>query len=75
MSLLLALYFLFPAVMGLEAMAQVAMALAGSTEPPSFEHVELARPVVAYPPLAARDDFINAVRGQRGDEAIQVPQR
>ena len=34
--------------------------------------VGLARPVVARPPLAARDDFINAVRGQRGDEAIQV---
>jgi len=37
---------LFPAVMGLEAMAQVAMALAGSAEPPSFENVELTRPVV-----------------------------
>jgi enediyne polyketide synthase len=37
---------LFPAVMGLEAMAQVAMALAGSQEPPSFDDVELARPVV-----------------------------
>ncbi len=37
---------LFPAVMGLEAMAQVAMALAGSSEPPSFENVELSRPVV-----------------------------
>lgn len=37
---------LFPAVMGLEAMAQTAMALAGSEEPPSFEGVELLRPVV-----------------------------
>ena len=37
---------LFPAVMGLEAMAQVAMALADSVEPPSFADVELARPVV-----------------------------
>src|SRR5438477_8384397 len=34
--------------------------------------VELARLVVALPPLAARDDFINAVRGRSGDEAIQV---
>lgn len=37
---------LFPAVMGLEAMAQAAMALAGSAEPPSFEAAELNRPVV-----------------------------
>jgi enediyne polyketide synthase len=37
---------LFPAVMGLEAMAQVAMALAGSSAPPSFEDVKLHRPVV-----------------------------
>ncbi|HRC85974.1 MAG TPA: SDR family NAD(P)-dependent oxidoreductase, partial [Thermoanaerobaculia bacterium] len=37
---------LFPAVMGLEAMGQVAMALAGRQELPTFERVELARPVV-----------------------------
>ncbi len=37
---------LFPAVIGLEAMAQVAMALAESPAPPSFENVELVRPVV-----------------------------
>jgi enediyne polyketide synthase len=37
---------LFPAVMGLEAMAQAAMALAGSQDPPSFEEVKLSRPVV-----------------------------
>jgi enediyne polyketide synthase len=37
---------LFPAVMGLEAMAQVVMALAGVDEPPVFENVELSRPVV-----------------------------
>jgi enediyne polyketide synthase len=37
---------LFPAVMGMEAMAQVAMALANSTEPPSFEAVKLTRPVI-----------------------------
>jgi len=36
---------LLPAVMGLEAMAQTAMALAGSAEPPFFEHVEFLRPV------------------------------
>ena len=38
---------LFPAVMGLEAMAQAAMALAGSSAPPSFENVRLNRPLVA----------------------------
>ena len=37
---------LFPAVLGLEAMAQAAMALTGSSVPPQFEQVELARPVV-----------------------------
>ncbi len=37
---------LFPAVMGLEAMAQAAMAVDGSQAPPTFEDVELARPVV-----------------------------
>jgi enediyne polyketide synthase len=37
---------LFPAVMGLEAIAQAAMALAGSEDPPAFEDVKLSRPVV-----------------------------
>jgi enediyne polyketide synthase len=37
---------LFPAVMGLEAMAEAAMALAGSEDPPGFEDVKLSRPVV-----------------------------
>jgi enediyne polyketide synthase len=36
---------LLPAVLGLEGMAQAAMALTGSRTPPSFEHVELTRPV------------------------------
>jgi enediyne polyketide synthase len=36
---------LFPAVMGLEAMAQAAMALTGRATPPSFEEVTLTRPV------------------------------
>lgn len=36
---------LFPAVLGLEAMAQTAMALTGSAVPPSFEQVELTRPI------------------------------
>lgn len=37
---------LFPAVLGLEAMAQAAMALTDSKTPPVFEEVELSRPVV-----------------------------
>ncbi|MGO8690077.1 MAG: SDR family NAD(P)-dependent oxidoreductase [Thermoguttaceae bacterium] len=37
---------LFPAVMGLEAMAQAAKALAKSAEIPTFEEVALSRPVV-----------------------------
>jgi len=37
---------LFPAVLGLEAMAQAAMALTGSNQPPSFEQVKLSRPIV-----------------------------
>jgi len=37
---------LFLAVMGMEAMAQAAMALTGIDEPPVFEDVELMRPVV-----------------------------
>lgn len=37
---------LVPAVMGLEAMAQAAMALVGAHHPPSFESVELSRPIV-----------------------------
>jgi enediyne polyketide synthase len=37
---------LLPAVMGLEAMAQVFMALAETNEPPVFEQVKFERPVV-----------------------------
>jgi enediyne polyketide synthase len=37
---------LLPAVLGLEAMAQAAMALTGSAEPPTFEDVAFRRPVV-----------------------------
>ncbi len=37
---------LFLAVMGLEAMAQVTMALTGSVSPPAFEQVKFHRPVV-----------------------------
>jgi len=37
---------LLPAVMGMEAMAEVFMALAETNEPPAFEHVRFERPVV-----------------------------
>jgi enediyne polyketide synthase len=36
---------LLPAVMGLEAMAQISMALTGRKTPPNFENVELSRPI------------------------------
>jgi len=38
---------LLPAVVGMEAMAQAAMALAGHSTPPVFEDLSFARPVVA----------------------------
>jgi len=37
---------LFLAVMGLEAMAEAAMALSGSTDPPQFEDVRFLQPIV-----------------------------
>jgi enediyne polyketide synthase len=40
---------LFPAVFGMEAMAQVAAAATGSTAAPVFEDVEFARPIVVRP--------------------------
>jgi len=40
---------LFPAVMGLEAMAQVAMALGQTAEHPTFEEIKFARPIVVPP--------------------------
>jgi enediyne polyketide synthase len=36
----------FPAVMGLEAMAEAAMALTGTNQPPIFESVKFNRPVI-----------------------------
>lgn len=47
---------LFPAVMGMEAMAQVFMALAQTNEPPVFEDVQFERPVVL------RDGAANTIR-------------
>lgn len=47
---------LLPAVMGMEAMAQVFMALTETNEPPVFEQVKFERPVVVG------DDVINTIR-------------
>jgi enediyne polyketide synthase len=47
---------LLPAVMGMEAMAQVFMALAETNEPPAFEQVRFERPVVV------RDGVVNTIR-------------
>lgn len=47
---------LLPAVMGMEAMAQVFMALMKTNEPPVFEQVKFERPVVVG------DDAINTIR-------------
>ncbi|MEU4805561.1 type I polyketide synthase [Actinosynnema sp. NPDC023587] len=40
---------LFPAVLGMEAMAQVACALTGAAAPPVFEDLEFPRPLVVRP--------------------------
>ena len=47
---------LLPAVMGMEAMAQIFMALVGTNEPPAFEQVRFERPVVI------RDGVTNTIR-------------
>ena len=47
---------LLPAVMGMEAMAQVFMALTETSEPPAFEQVKFERPVVV------REDAANTIR-------------
>ena len=56
---------LLPAVLGLEAMAQVAMALAGSTDAPVFENVEFPRPV-AVPDTAELTIRLAALRRENG---------
>jgi enediyne polyketide synthase len=56
---------IFPAVFGLEAMAQAAMALAGSKDPPVFENVEFVRPVTV-PDKAALTIRLAALRRETG---------
>ena len=54
---------LFAAVLGLEAMAQTAMALVGTAELPVFEEVELRRPVAVPPGRATTVRVAALVRG------------
>jgi enediyne polyketide synthase len=54
---------LFPAVMGLEAMVQVAMALAGSTELPALADVRFDHPVVVPPTRPTRVRIVALMRG------------
>jgi enediyne polyketide synthase len=60
---------LFPAVMGLEAMAQAAMALAQTDEPPIFEEVEFNRAIVV-PRAGLTNITISALAREPG--AIEV---
>jgi enediyne polyketide synthase len=60
---------LFLAVLGLEAMAQVAMALTGATVPPSFEQVQFHRPIVV-PPGSEVTVRLAALRRENGDIAV-----
>ena len=62
---------LLPAVIGLEAMAQAAIAVTGKTTAPSFEKVELARPIVV-PPVAPLIVRIAALVRESGDVDIVV---
>ena len=60
---------LFPAVLGLEAMAQAAMALIGSTRPPNFEKVTWMRPI-AVPERAPNTIRVAALR--RAADLVEV---
>ena len=60
---------LFPAVMGLEAMAQVAAALVGTDELPSFESLEFKHPVVVSE-KAASPIRIAALARQPGEVEV-----
>lgn len=60
---------LLPAVLGLEAMAQAAMALAGSGSVPEFEDVQLARPIVV---ADGRTTTIRLAALRRGPDVVEV---
>jgi enediyne polyketide synthase len=63
---------LLPAVLGLEAMAQAAMVLAGREEPPTFEQVELSRPVVVE---GTEPAVIRVAALLRGPDEVEVALR
>jgi len=60
---------LFPAVLGMEAMAQIAMALTGSTVPPTFEQLRFTRPV-GVPDQNPTSIRLAALR--RGPDTVEV---
>jgi enediyne polyketide synthase len=60
---------LLPAVIGLEAMAQAAMALAGSADAPVFENVEFPRPI-AVPEKNNLTVRIAALRRENGSVEV-----
>lgn len=60
---------LFLAVLGLEAMAQAAMALTGATVPPVFEQVQFHRPIVV-PPGSEVTIRLAALRRENGEVAV-----
>ena len=60
---------LFPAVMGLEAMAQAAHALNGATAPPCFESVKFERPV-AVPPDGSTLIRVAALARETGEVEV-----
>ena len=59
---------LLPAVLGLEAMAQVAMALVGAGEPPVFENVRFSHPVVVPPAKTLKVRILTLNRGPNNVE-------
>jgi enediyne polyketide synthase len=62
---------LFPAVMGLEAMAQTAMALAASDDPPIFEDIEFSRAIVV-PMKGTTRIAINALMRRAGTVEVVI---
>jgi enediyne polyketide synthase len=60
----------FPAVLGLEAMAQVAMALLETTELPIFEDVQFNRPVVVSESAPLKIRLAALVRGANQIEVV-----
>ena len=62
---------LFPAVLGVEAMAQTGAALTGAASPPVLENVEFLRPIVVPPDGSTTVRIVALSRGDRVDVAIR----